>query len=47
VDEWKPLVCGKTDREDCFVLCDSCPNGGHYQCLGMKRIPKAEPGPRG
>ena len=36
------LVCGRLDGEEDFVLCDGCPNGGHYRCLRMDAIPTGE-----
>lgn len=35
-------VCGRTDDEASFVLCDGCPRGGHYRCLGMPGVPTGD-----
>jgi hypothetical protein len=40
MDDVPCLVCGKTDGEDDFVLCETCPKGGHFQCLGMRAVPE-------
>jgi hypothetical protein len=34
------MECGGMEDEDSFVLCDGCPNGGHFYCMGIKKIPK-------
>ena len=41
-DDTPCLVCGKTDGEADFLLCDSCPKGGHYRCLGLPGIPDGD-----
>ena len=41
-DDTPCLVCGKTDGEADFLLCDSCPKGGHYRCLGLPGIPEGD-----
>ena len=41
-DDTSCLVCGKTDGEADFLLCDSCPKGGHYRCLGLPRVPDGD-----
>ena len=33
---------GETDGEPDFVLCDGCPKGGHYQCLGLPGVPEGD-----
>jgi hypothetical protein len=27
------MQCGRADDEESFVLCDGCPNGGHFHCM--------------
>ena len=39
VEDLPCAVCGWEGDEDAFVLCESCPNGGHFRCLGMRRLP--------
>ena len=41
-DETPCMVCGRTDGEESFVLCDGCPRGGHYQCLNMPGVPSGD-----
>ena len=41
-DETPCLVCGRADDEASFVLCDSCPKGGHFRCLNMPRVPEGD-----
>jgi hypothetical protein len=41
-DETPCLVCGRADDEAAFVLCESCPSGGHFQCLNLARVPEGE-----
>ena len=41
-DETPCLVCGRADDEASFVLCESCPRGGHFQCLNMPRVPEGD-----
>ena len=41
-DETPCMVCGRTDGEESFVLCDGCPKGGHYQCLKMPGVPSGD-----
>ena len=31
-----------TDGEADFLLCDSCPKGGHYRCLGLQGVPDGD-----
>ena len=42
VDDVPCLKCGETDGEPDFVLCDGCPKGGHYQCLGLPGVPEGD-----
>jgi hypothetical protein len=42
VDDVPCLKCGETDGEPDFVLCDGCPKGGHYQCLGLPGVPDGD-----
>ena len=41
-DDTPCLVCGNTDGEADFLLCDSCPKGGHYRCLGLPGVPDGD-----
>ena len=41
-DETPCMVCGRVDGEEDFVLCDGCPKGGHYACLGMPAVPTGD-----
>jgi len=37
------MKCGRVDDEASFVLCDGCPNGGHYYCLdGLTEVPRGD-----
>ena len=42
VEDVPCLKCGETDGEPDFVLCDGCPKGGHYQCLGLPGVPEGD-----
>lgn len=33
------MRCGDAGDEEAFVLCELCPNGGHFECLGMRELP--------
>ena len=41
-DDTPCLVCGNTNGEADFLLCDSCPKGGHYRCLGLPGVPDGD-----
>ena len=41
-DETPCLVCGRADDEAAFVLCESCPSGGHFRCLNLPRVPEGD-----
>lgn len=41
-DETPCLVCGRADDEAAFVLCESCPSGGHFRCLNLPSVPEGE-----
>ena len=41
-DETPCVVCERVDGEADFVLCDGCPKGGHYACLGMPAVPTGD-----
>ena len=41
-DETPCMVCGRVDGDEDFVLCDGCPKGGHYACLGMPAVPTGD-----
>ena len=34
--------CGSPEDEASFVLCDSCPKGGHFACLGLPSVPQGD-----
>ena len=39
-DEIPCLRCGDAGDEASFVLCESCPRGGHFKCLGLSCVPE-------
>ena len=41
-DDVPCMYCGSADGEESFVLCDGCPNGGHFQCMGMTGVPEGD-----
>jgi hypothetical protein len=41
-DETPCMVCGRTDGEASFVLCDGCPKSGHCQCMKMPGVPSGD-----
>ena len=41
-DETPCLVCGRADDEASFVLCESCPKGGHFRCLNLPGVPEGD-----
>ena len=36
------MQCGGVEDEEAFVLCDACPNGGHFYCLEMTAVPEGD-----
>ena len=41
-DDEPCLACAGVDRPGDFVLCDGCPRGGHYDCLGLDGVPAGD-----
>ena len=41
-DDEPCLACGGADRPGDFVLCDGCPRGGHFDCLGLDGVPAGD-----
>ena len=41
-DDEPCLACGVADRPGDFVLCDGCPRGGHFDCLGLDGVPAGD-----
>jgi hypothetical protein len=39
IDELPCFVCNKPHRPEDFVLCEVCPRGGHFDCLGLPAVP--------
>ena len=42
VDDEPCLACAGVDRPGDFVLCDGCPRGGHFDCLGLRGVPAGD-----
>uniref|UniRef100_A0A7S0PT87 PHD-type domain-containing protein n=1 Tax=Micromonas pusilla TaxID=38833 RepID=A0A7S0PT87_MICPS len=41
-DDEPCLACAAVDRPEDFVLCDGCPRGGHFDCLGLRGVPAGD-----